>query len=56
QLRNETDSPARYLMVSTVVDYEVAHYPDSGKVGILAKDFRLVVREGSNVDYMEGED
>lgn len=56
QLRNETDAPARYLMISTVVDYEVAHYPDSGKVGILSKDFRLVVRSDSQVDYMDGED
>jgi uncharacterized cupin superfamily protein len=55
QLRNETDSPARYLMISTVVDYEVAHYPDSGKVGILSKDLRLVVRPESGVDYMDGE-
>lgn len=56
QLRNETDAPARYLMISTVVDYEVAHYPDSDKVGILTKDVRLVVRPESNVDYMDGED
>ena len=56
QVRNETDAPARYLMVSTVVDYEVAQYPDSGKVGILSKDLRLVVRPESAVDYMDGED
>jgi uncharacterized cupin superfamily protein len=56
QLRNETDAPARYLMISTLVEYEVAHYPDSDKVGILTNDLRLVVRPESNVDYMDGED
>jgi uncharacterized cupin superfamily protein len=56
QVRNETDAPARYLMISTVVDYDVAHYPDSGKVGILSKDVRLLVRPESGVDYMDGED
>ena len=56
QVRNETDAPARYLMISNMVDYDVAHYPDSGKVGILSKDFRLMVRQESNVDYMDGED
>ena len=56
QVKNETDAPARYLMISTVVDYEVAHYPDSGKIGVLGKDLRLVVRPESHVDYMDGED
>jgi uncharacterized cupin superfamily protein len=55
-VRNESDAPARYLMLSTVVDYEVAHYPDSNKIGILSKDVRLLVRPESNVDYMDGED
>ena len=56
QLRNETDAPARYLMVSTVVDFEVSEYPDSGKIGVLGKDLRLIVRPESSVDYMDGED
>jgi len=56
QLRNESDAPARYLMISTVVDYEVAHYPDSNKVGILSRDLRLLVRPESGVDYLDGED
>jgi len=56
QVRNETDATARYLMISTLVDYEVAHYPDSGKVGIMSEDLRLMVRPESGVDYMDGED
>ena len=56
QLRNETDAPARYLMISTLVDYEVGSTPDSGKVGFLSKDLRLLVRPESGVDYLDGED
>ncbi|MGH2921391.1 MAG: cupin domain-containing protein [Gaiellaceae bacterium] len=53
---NDTDEPVRYLMLSTVVDYEVVHYPDSDKIGIRAADFSLLVRPESGVDYMDGED
>jgi uncharacterized cupin superfamily protein len=57
QVRNDSDRPARYLMLSTVTDYEVAQYPDSGKIGILAPpDLRLMVRPESAVDYFEGEE
>lgn len=56
KLWNDTDEPVRYLMLSTVVDHEVVHYPDSDKVGIRAEGFRLLVRPESGVDYMDGED
>lgn len=61
-LRNDTDEPCRLLMLSSSADVEVAVYPDSGKVGAMAKVpgsegvFRLIVREDSGVDYFEGED
>jgi uncharacterized cupin superfamily protein len=55
QLRNETDEPARYLMISNVLDFEVSEYPDSGKIGIRGNDLRLIVRPESNVDYLDGE-
>jgi uncharacterized cupin superfamily protein len=55
KVSNETNEPVRYLMLSTSVDYEVIHYPDSDKVGIGSKDFRLMVRGDAGVDYMEGE-
>ena len=35
-LRNDTDEPARVVFFSTVADPEVAVYPDSGKVGVIA--------------------
>lgn len=55
QVRNETDEPVRYLMLSTMVDYEVAVYPDSDKVGVRSKELRLMVRPESSVDYFDGE-
>ena len=36
QVRNDTDAPARVLMVSTRSDPEVAFYPDDGTVGMIA--------------------
>lgn len=35
-LRNDTDQPARIVFFSTVSDPEVAVYPDTGKVGVIA--------------------
>jgi uncharacterized cupin superfamily protein len=35
-LRNDADEPARVVFFSTVSDPEVAVYPDSGKVGVIA--------------------
>jgi uncharacterized cupin superfamily protein len=55
QLRNETSQPVRYLMLSNKVEFEVAEYPDSDKIGILSEHRRLVVRPGSAVDYLDGE-
>jgi uncharacterized cupin superfamily protein len=55
KLWNDTDEPARFLMLSTTADYDVVHYLDSDKVGFRAKDFRLMVRSEANVDYMDGE-
>jgi hypothetical protein len=33
---NRSDRPARFAMVSTMVHPEVAHYPDSDKIGLFA--------------------
>ncbi len=33
---NRSDGPARFVMVSTMVHPEVAHYPDSDKIGLFA--------------------
>lgn len=53
---NDTDELVRYLMLSTAVDYDVVHYPDSDKIGIRGEDLSLIVRPESGVDYMDGED
>jgi uncharacterized cupin superfamily protein len=58
QLRNDTDSPVRVLMLSTRIEPDVVEYPDSGKVSALdARGERLFrMRRGPDVDYWDGED
>lgn len=36
QLINRSDEPARVLMLSTMIEPEIAEYPDSGKIGVFA--------------------
>lgn len=63
QLLNTGDTPLRYLCFSTMISTEVVGYPDSAKVGAFggpgagARDhwLRVMVREGSMLDYYEGE-
>jgi uncharacterized cupin superfamily protein len=55
KLWNDTDEPVRYLMLSTLMEFDVVHYPDSDKIGIRGRDFSLIVRHESAVDYMDGE-
>lgn len=54
QIINTSDQELKYLAVSTSLYPEIADYPDSGKFGILAKDFRYVGKEGESLDYWEG--
>jgi uncharacterized cupin superfamily protein len=58
QVINRTESPARVLMLSTVISPEIIEYLDSGK--ILLKDAKdddiFQGRLGSEVDYWDGED
>jgi len=56
-IRNETDTPVRVLMFSTVVVPTATVYPDSDKVGIWTGDTEtdLVVRRESKVEYFDGE-
>lgn len=66
QLINRGTGPLRYLCFSTMIGPEVAGYPDSGKLGIIAgrapagsgrvSAMRKCFREGSEVDYYDGED
>lgn len=56
-IRNETDTPARVLMFSTVVVPTATVYPDSDKVGIWTgdPDTDVLVHRDSRVDYYDGE-
>ena len=68
QFINTGDSDLKYLGVSTSKSPEVAQYPDSGKVGVVAEMpgenehgipnlWRLMMRlEDTGVDYWDGED
>jgi uncharacterized cupin superfamily protein len=66
QLINNGTGPLRYLCFSTMIGPEVAVYPDSGKLAILAgrapggsgrvSAMRKCFRESSEVDYYDGED
>jgi len=62
EVRNDSQEPARVVMLSSVSDPEVCVYPDSGKVGALAGWSRadgqrvsLVNRPEANLDHFEGE-
>ncbi len=64
QLRNDADEPARVLMVSTMRHPEVAGYPDSGKIAVMAGgppevgtdvELELMFRREDAVGYFEGE-
>jgi uncharacterized cupin superfamily protein len=58
QVRNETESPIRVLMLSTVIAPDIVEYLDSGKVGARSiKGERILLsRPGPELDYWEGED
>jgi uncharacterized cupin superfamily protein len=58
QVINRGAGPLRYLTVSTMIEPEVAVYPDSKKVGLLsrAQGMASVHRQGDAVDYYEGEE
>ncbi|HEY7268002.1 MAG TPA: cupin domain-containing protein [Solirubrobacterales bacterium] len=56
-VRNETESPVRVLMFSSVVFPAVTVYPDSDKIGVWTgnKEDDLMARRSSGVDYFDGE-
>jgi uncharacterized cupin superfamily protein len=65
QIVNASEKPLRYLCLSTMIEPEVAVYPDSGKVGLFAgsapggrrEDRHLFVflRSDPKLDYWDGE-
>lgn len=64
QIVNTSDRPMRIFAVSTKIPADLCEYPDSGKVGVLARrtdangqeaHFRFVSRPNLGVDYWDGE-
>jgi uncharacterized cupin superfamily protein len=57
QMINRTDDTCRILLLSSKSRIAIIHYPDSGKVGLWSQDegYRIIVRDGPNLDYWEGE-
>jgi uncharacterized cupin superfamily protein len=58
QVRNDTDSSIRVLMLSTLIAPDIVEYLDSGKIGARSvKGERILLsRPGPELDYWEGED
>jgi uncharacterized cupin superfamily protein len=57
QLINRSPGPLRFLALSTMIEPEVAVYPDSKKIGVLARSQGVasVHKQDAAVDYYEGE-
>jgi uncharacterized cupin superfamily protein len=64
QIRNGTDEPVRVLVISTMLHPEVAGYPDTGKVNVIAggrpevgadAEVELMFRRDDAIGYFEGE-
>ena len=55
QIINDSTEDLAYLSVSTMRTVEICEYPDSGKVGSFAGEFRHLTRHGDSVDYWDGE-
>lgn len=60
QIINTSDSPLKYLSISTRESPEIAEYPDSGKFLAYASDgrldhFKIMSRQGGALDYWDGE-
>ena len=63
QMINRSDSQARIVMMSTMVEPEIAEYPDSGNVGVFAgrspraggsATLSKFIDGSAEVDYFEG--
>lgn len=54
QVINTSDDEARILMLSTMVEPEIAEYPDTGKVGVFAGRAPGSAREASLWKYLDG--
>lgn len=52
---NSKTETLRYMDIDIRYDFDVAFYPDSGKVGIFGKGNRLIFPVSHQVEYYEGE-
>jgi uncharacterized cupin superfamily protein len=60
QIINTSDSPLKYLSISTRESPEICEYPDSGKYQAIASNagarlFGAIQRTGESLDYWDGE-
>ena len=64
QIVNRSDRPARFLMVSTMIEPEILEYPDNGKVGLMTgaapgrseeAGLKAYLRRDAEVGYLENE-
>ena len=62
QIINHADSVVRVMMLSTLVEPEIAEYPDSGNIGVFAskregdeRGFTRFLHGDARADYFEGE-
>jgi uncharacterized cupin superfamily protein len=55
QVANKSQEAVRVLMLSTMLEPEVAEYPDSDKVGAWGEKFGFMLRREPQVDYWDGE-
>jgi uncharacterized cupin superfamily protein len=51
QIRNDSDAPARVLIVSTNADPDVAEYPETGKVAAITKGSYRFFRTADSVEH-----
>jgi uncharacterized cupin superfamily protein len=54
-VRNDSDEPARLLVLSSPAELEAVEYPDSAKVGVWGKGLRKMFPGDAVVDYWDGE-
>ncbi len=55
QIINTSDTPLKYLSISTQEQPEVCEYPDSDKIVVLGRGREGSHRRAAGVDYWEGE-
>ena len=57
QIRNDTDTPIRVLMLSSLLKPDIVEYLDTGKIGArsVAGERILLAKPGPELDYWEGE-